>query len=214
VEIARLPGRRFCRASELREGAALDEGRIKSLTGDDVLMARHLYAAPFEFRPQVKLWLASNKLPRVDDRSHAFWRRAKVIPFRRTFDGSARDSALLARLRAEGPGILAWIVEGALAWQREGLPDVAAVTSARDDWRASQDVIAQWAGFALQPADASRTKAAVLYRAFTAWATTEGLSDREPDLGRLASGCAITSPATRVGLATRTAFGLWRVRRV
>ncbi len=179
VEIARLPGRRFVRASELRGGVALDEGRIKALCGSDVIMARGLYQAPFEFTPVGKLWLACNKLPRVDDRSHAFWRRAVVIPFRRTFDGAARDNDLPAKLRAEGPGILNWIIEGALAWQRDGLPHVAAVEVARDDWRVSQDVIGQWAAGALVAHPDGRLKARDAYHAFCAWAASEGLSDRE-----------------------------------
>lgn len=179
VEIAQLPGRRFCCASELRGGATLDEGRIKALSGDDTLMARGLYQAPIEFRSQAKLVLACNKLPAVADNSHAFWRRALVIPFRRTFDGATRDNNLSEKLRAEGAGILNWIIEGAIAWHRDGLPRVEAVEVARDDWRASQDIIAQWADVTLRVDHEGRLKAREAYHTFSAWATAEGLSDRE-----------------------------------
>lgn len=180
VEIARLPGRRFVRASEIRGGAALDEGRVKSITGEDTLIARGLYQSPFEFRSVAKLWLAVNKLPRVDDRGHAFWRRAIVVPFRRTFDGATRDNELMAKLKAEGPGILNWAIEGALLWQRDGLPrDVGAVVEARDTWRESQDLVAQWAATALVAHPDGRLPAAEAYRAFAAWASAEGLTERE-----------------------------------
>jgi putative DNA primase/helicase len=180
VEIARLPGRRFVRASEIRGGVALDEGRLKSITGEDTLSARGLYQSPFEFRSVAKLWLAVNKLPRVDDRGHAFWRRAIVLPFRRTFDGSTRDNRLKDKLQAEGAGILNWLIEGALMWQRDGLPrGVEAADRARDDWRESQDLIGQWAHDHVVSDTAAATKAAQAFAAFKTWATTEGLSDRE-----------------------------------
>lgn len=179
VEIAQLPGRRLACASELRGGAMLDEGRIKALSGDDTLTARGLYQAPFEFKSSAKLVLACNKLPRVDDRSHAFWRRAIVIPFKRTFDGATRDHHLSAKLRAEGSGILNWIIEGAVAWYGEGLPKVAAAEVAKADWRESQDLIAQWADVTLKADSEGRLKASEAYHAFCTWATAEGLSDRE-----------------------------------
>lgn len=179
VEVARLPGRRFVRASELRGGSPLDEGRIKALTGGDVIMARGLYQAPFEFRPCGKLWLACNKLPRVDDRSHGFWRRALVIPFERTFDGADRDDALPEKLQSEGPGILNWIIEGARVWQRDGLPTVTAVEAAKSDWRESQDIIGQWADGVLVACPGARLRAADAYRLFSEWATAEGMSERD-----------------------------------
>lgn len=179
VEIAQLPGRRFCCASELRGGATLDEGRIKALTGDDTLTARGLYQPPFEFKSVAKLILACNKLPHVDDLSHAFWRRAIVVPFNRTFDGANRDNHLAEKLRAEGSGILNWIIEGAVAWHREGLPKVAAVEVAKDRWRASEDIIAQWADAALVANPEGRLKAREAYHVFCEWATAEGLTDRE-----------------------------------
>ncbi|MDP3719345.1 MAG: phage/plasmid primase, P4 family [Acidobacteriota bacterium] len=179
VEIAQLPGVRMAGASEVRDGAMLDEGRIKALSGDDTLTARGLYQAPFEFKSRAKLVLCCNKLPRVDDRSHAFWRRAIVIPFKRTFDGSTRDNSLSEKLRGEGAGILNWIIEGAVDWYREGLPKVAAAEVAKADWRESQDLIAQWADVTLKADTEGRLKASEAFKAFCDWATAEGLSDRE-----------------------------------
>ncbi|MEZ5290168.1 MAG: phage/plasmid primase, P4 family [Vicinamibacterales bacterium] len=176
AEVAELPGTRFVRSSEIREGAYVDEGRLKSFTGGDPISASRKYAHPFVFKPAFKLWLGLNHRPRVSDRSHGFWRRAVLIPFTRTFAG---DTTLEARLRDEAPGILAWLVEAALDWQREGLPRPAASEAARDDWRQSQDLIGQWASGALVADPEGRLPAAEAYKAFCAWAVEEGLSDRE-----------------------------------
>jgi putative DNA primase/helicase len=176
AEIADLPGARFVRASEVREGVHFDEGRIKSLTGGDPVNAARKFGHPFSFRPQFKLWLATNARPRVSDRSHGFWRRARLIPFARTFPG---DKTLEAQLRDEAPGILAMLVDACLQWQAHGLPAHAGAELAREAWREAEDVIAQWADTALVADPAGRLGAAEAFRAFTAWATAEGLHDRE-----------------------------------
>ena len=179
VEIAQLPGRRFVRASELRAGSPIDEGRIKAMTGGDVLKARGLYQMPFEFRPIAKMWLACNSLPRVDDRTFSFWRRAIAIPFTRTFEGASCDPQLSHKLQAEWSGILNWMVKGALAWQREGLPQAEAARAVTQDWRESQDMIGQWASTCLVTHVDGRLKAADAYRRFGAWAEAEALTERE-----------------------------------
>lgn len=176
AEVADLPGTRFVRASEVREGAHLDEGRIKSLTGGDPISAARKFGHPFTFRPEFKLWLGVNHRPRVSDRSHGFWRRAVLIPFSRTFPG---DKRLEQQLRDEAPGILAWLVEAALDWQREGLPRPAASEDARRSWRETEDVIGQWASCSLVADEASQIGAADAFKAFSAWADAQGLSDRE-----------------------------------
>lgn len=176
AEIAELPGTRFVRASEVREGVHLDEGRLKSLTGGDPISAARKFGHPFVFRPAFKLWLGVNHRPRVTDRSHGFWRRAVPIPFGRSFP---IDKRLEGQLRDEAPAILAWLVEAAFDWYRSGLPRPAAAEAARDSWRESEDVIGQWADFALAEAPGARLKASTAFEAFSAWATSEGLSERE-----------------------------------
>jgi putative DNA primase/helicase len=176
AEIADLPGTRFVRASEVREGVHLDEGRLKSLTGGDPISAARKFGHPFVFRPEFKLWLGVNHRPRVTDRSHGFWRRAVPIPFGRTF---GVDKRLEPQLRDEAPAILAWLVSAAAEWYRTGLPRTDAAEAARSEWRDTEDVIGQWAASALAPAPGERLKTSRAFEAFTAWATSEGLTDRE-----------------------------------
>ena len=176
AEIAQLPGVRFVRASELREGAYLDEGRIKGITGGDPVSAAHKFGRPFVFRPSFKLWLGVNHRPRVSDRSHGFWRRAVLIPFTRTF---AVDKTLDRQLRDEAPGILAWLIKAAVDWRRHGLNRPTTVEAAGQEWRASEDLIGQWAALAIEPDPIGRLGAADAYAAFCRWADSEHVSDRE-----------------------------------
>lgn len=139
-DIAKLPARRLVVASEMSESERLNEARIKILTGQDSIPARHLYREWFDFRPQAKFWLACNHRPRVCDDSHGFWRRIRPIPFDQTFEGDRADKDLPAKLQAEGPGILAWLVRGAVEWYSEGLGELPQmVEKATEEYRIASD---------------------------------------------------------------------------
>jgi len=137
-DLARLHGARLVTASESGEGRRLDEATVKEVTGGDTIAARFLYGEHFEFRPAFKLLLVTNHRPRVDGDDDAIWRRLRLIPFDRSFEGH-EDRHLAATLRTELPGILAWAVEGCLAWQRDGLGTASAVTAATRSYRAAED---------------------------------------------------------------------------
>jgi putative DNA primase/helicase len=176
AEIAQLPGVRFARASELAENKYLDEGRIKALTGGDPISCAHKFGRPFRYRPSFKLWLAVNHRPRVSDRSYGFWRRAILVPLTRRF---GIDKTLGRRLRDEAPGVLAWLVEAAMDWQRVGLSRPASVESAGHEWRENEDLIGQWAEVALEAHADGRLGAANAYDAFAKWSQSEHFSDHE-----------------------------------
>lgn len=140
---ARLCGARFVPSIETDKGKKLSEGTIKRLTGGDIVTARELYSRAFDFKPTFKVWLAANDAPRVNDDDEALFRRVRRIGFNRarTAEGS-RDPRIKASLvdhRVSGSAILAWAVEGCLAWQRDGLKTPAAVLASTDAYRAEND---------------------------------------------------------------------------
>jgi putative DNA primase/helicase len=134
ADIAKLVGRRFVTASESGETTQFNVARIKALTGRDPITARLLHKNFFTFQPVGKFWLATNSKPIVRDDSDGFWCRVHLIPFTQSFTGRA-DKTLKDRLREEAPGILAWLVRGALAWQREGLNPPDVVRAATEEYR-------------------------------------------------------------------------------
>lgn len=137
-----LPGARFAKAVEIREGRQLDEARVKAWTGGDTVTLRPLYRNSFSFQPSHKLWLAFNHKPTIGDDSNAMWRRVRLIPFMRTFDSLHADKRLLEKLLAEAPAILNWAIEGCLAWQKEGLKTPNAVEQATKEYEAESDPLA------------------------------------------------------------------------
>lgn len=134
TEIANLQGRRLVVASEVNENTRFDEAKMKSLTGGDKITARFMRQDFFTFTPSHTLWLMGNNQPKVETGGFSFWRRLRLIPFTHTVPEKDRIDNLQERLVAEeGPGILHWIIRGAVDYARDGLntpPQVLAATNA------------------------------------------------------------------------------------
>jgi putative DNA primase/helicase len=179
ADLAALDGKRLVTASESGE-VRLNEPRIKALTGSDPITARYLYGEPFTFTPMAKFILASNTKPIVADNSFGFWRRLKLVPFTRCFDGSARDEHLEDYLKAhEGPGILNWLIAGCRAWLQDGLGEPSAVRDATDEYRTDSNPIADFTAECCEYAVTAVTRASELFAAYGKWADAQGLSRRE-----------------------------------
>jgi P4 family phage/plasmid primase-like protien len=167
-DIAKLVGKRFVTSSESGEAKRLNEARVKALTGRDPITARFLRQEFFTFSPVAKFWLATNFRPVVRDNSVGFWRRMHLIPFTQSFEEKP-DKKLKDRLRDEGTGILARLVRGCLAWQREGLGAPTAVTEATRAYRSDSSPLARFLEErCLLQASASAT-AGELYEAYQRW---------------------------------------------
>lgn len=174
VELADLRGMRLVSTVEAGEGRAWDEVRVKWLTGGDTISARLMYGNPFSFTPTHKFLVAANHKPRVSGTDVGFWRRVHMIPWTVTIPEAARDPDLRAKLRAELPGILRWVVDGAVEWRRTGLRPPPAVLAATQEYRSGEDVIAAFLDDRCELEDGARVVAAALYAEFRTWAERAG----------------------------------------
>lgn len=179
ADIAQLPSRRLVTSSETTDGARLNEARIKMLTGGDPVTAAEKFKAPFTFLPVCKLWLAVNHLPDVKDDSDGFWRRMRVIPFRKQFKGDEIDPMLEKKLAAEMPGILAWMVRGAMAWARDGLTTPQGVVMATDAYRTESDPLNEFLADCCVLHQDAEVGAGPLFKRYGTWADDQGLRGRE-----------------------------------
>ena len=149
TEIADLFGRRMMTAHESSEGAVLREDFIKQATGSDKIKARFMRADFFEFSPTHKLQLLTNHKPVIKSQDYGIWRRVLMVPYQARFGapedvamGTAthvRDTKVAENLRAESKGVLRWVVQGAVAWFREGLNPPDYVMAASGEYQREQD---------------------------------------------------------------------------
>ncbi len=147
-DILRLRGARFVYVGEPDEGSELREGLIKSMTGGDPMPARGLWSkVTVEVVPTWVAFMPTNHRPIVKGDDHAIWRRLLPVPFTRNFDKDKqvkKDPQRAEKLELEAAGILRWCIDGALAYQREGLNPPAKVRAAHDDYRQDMDLLAEW----------------------------------------------------------------------
>jgi putative DNA primase/helicase len=174
-----LKHKRFVSAREAIEGLPLDEARVKAWTGSDDAAVRGMYTPYSEFKPELKLYLCANQKPTVKDDSHGFWRRVHVIVFPNVFDGKAnpKDERLQEKLEAEAPGILKWMVDGSLEWQKHGLNPPAPVTDATAEYQNESDHITPFLDECCELAPDASCGATPLYDEYKRWATARQIPD-------------------------------------
>lgn len=168
-DIARLKGARMVTTVEPNEGVRLNEGLIKQLTGDDAVTARKLYGNEFEFKPEFKLWMATNHKPIIRGTDDGIWRRIHMIPFTVQIPADKVDRQLKSKLEREYPAILRWAVEGCLLWQREGLKQPRAVLDMTREYRREMDVISGFLDDRCEVGEGFSAKSSELYAAYSAW---------------------------------------------
>lgn len=84
-ELARSKGRRFASMQEPGENETLNIGIMKELSGNDRIVARHLFHEAIEFRPCYKMFMCCNHLPHVPSQDGGTWRRIRVVEFKSRF---------------------------------------------------------------------------------------------------------------------------------
>jgi P4 family phage/plasmid primase-like protien len=203
-DLAALIGARLVLCSETEDNTALAESLVKSLVSGDSMAVRQLYAAPVQFTPNFKLVMAGNHKPIVRGNDYGLWRRVRLVPFNRTFSPEERDPHLLAKLKAEIPHILAWMVAGCIAWQRQGLTDTpAAIRQATDAYQVDQDLTGRWLDECTVSLPHGETASGDLYANYKAWSLDNGL--------RPASAVALGRRLSERGYIVRQSHGkrLW-----
>jgi P4 family phage/plasmid primase-like protien len=180
--IADLMGRRFVPTDEVDEGEELAESLVKRLTGNKTLKGRFMRQNPFEFPALFKLWMLANCKPEIQGQDEGIWSRIRLIPFEVFFAAEKRIKGLADILVAEeGPGILRWLVDGCLKWQRIGLAEPEKILDAIKSYRNEQDVIGDFIDqccvcHLTHPTlrDQARVKAGDLYGRYVDWCKENG----------------------------------------
>jgi len=165
TDMAGLRGARFVAAMETEQGRRWAESKVKNLTGGDKIAARFMRQDFFEFFPQFKLFVAGNHKPAIRNIDEAMKRRLHLIPFTITVPPEKRDKHLQQKLLAERDGILAWALEGCLAWQRLGrLDPPQQVLDATDEYFEEEDAIGEFLDEDCQQSAVAREAISAIYQ--------------------------------------------------
>lgn len=182
--LAHLQGKRIVFISETDKGERFSAAQVKELSGGDNINTRNPYGKrEFVFSPSHTVVLLTNNPPHADAGDDAFWQRMCPMVFNMRFISHPDPDNPLHRkaninlddeLDKEASGILSWLVEGCLAWQRDGMQIPACVLKARAEYRKKEDTIGKFideecvVGNALN-GNACEVAAKALYAAYAAW---------------------------------------------
>ena len=181
---ASLAGKRAAISSESRDGQKLDVALIKRHTGGGFMTARFLQGNTFCFEITHKLVLMTNHRPQIDHLDGAMRGRLHMLPFDRTWNRPGvpdpdpnlpnGDKDLARKLAAESEGILAWVVEGAVAYYRDGLEPPTEVQEATRDFFSEADTLGQWLEGCERCDPRAGLRASEAHRHFTQWCAVAG----------------------------------------
>lgn len=175
TDIAGLAGARLVVGSELPKGKSWDEAVLKDLTGGDTMTARFMRGDFFDFVPQMTLMIAGNNMPSLRGVDEALRARMVLVPFAVTIPPEKRDTDLREKLRREGPAILRWAIEGALAWQQRGLDVPPRVAAASTEYLDGEDLLGQFLADETVQSPGEFTFTSELHARFRVWIELQGL---------------------------------------
>lgn len=175
-EIARLAGARVVNIPEPDKQLILSTALVKTLTGRDTITARYLHENSFEFKPQFKLFINTNYLPRITDVSVFSSGRVKVIPFNRHFTEKEQDKALKKKLTRQDSlsGIFNWCLDGLKLMRERGLALPPAVRTAVAEYQHSSDKTARFIEEELEYGPEFEARTADAYARYKVWCAENG----------------------------------------
>jgi len=175
-DIARLKGARLVNMPEPEKGLELNIALIKQLTGGDTYTGRFLHENPVEFKPEFKIFINTNHLPRTADNTIFTSERVKLIPFNRHFLPEEQDTGLKKLFRKDDSksGILNWLIEGYRMLIADGLSLPDKVKTAISEYEQAGDIFGNFCTETLCQAEGNRLKTSILYERYKPWAKTNG----------------------------------------
>lgn len=139
-----IKGKSLNLMSELSENALVADGGFKTLIStEEPIMLSAKYKPTEMYRPSAKHVIATNNLPRLNDKTAAPFNRLLILPMDRIIPKEKQDRALQDKLLAEMPAIFAWALEGAARLvQRGGVwPEPARSRELLAEYREDQNPI-------------------------------------------------------------------------
>lgn len=143
---------RFGSMQEPDEGATINTGLMKELTGNDKMFIRGLYEAGEEFKPQFSLVLLCNHKPKMTSDDEGTWRRMVVIDFIAKFvEGTPngpyefrRNTDLVHSFPYWAPWFFAMLTQFYKVYKTEGLIVPKEVAEATKEYRKDSDAYAMF----------------------------------------------------------------------
>lgn len=180
--VVRLAGDiRLVVCDEPPKRATWDGNRIKQVTGSKITARGHNAKTEITFTPHFQLIVECNGLPKMPGDDRGFRRRFKLYPWLKTYGKTQglvdEDPAIVkARLLGELPGILNWMIAGAVDWLNERkIPEPMMAKRATESFWDDTSPMGSWLKDCCDLSDPdARVGATELYQHFRAYRIAAG----------------------------------------
>lgn len=174
-----LPGARAYIATEPGARDVLSAKKIKGLTGGDKRTSRANYGDFFEWVPRGMPLLSCNRTPKIKDEDEGTRRRLVFLPFDVNLRALPRDKQrdqgeVEAQMRAQGSGILNWLIEGYQDFMEQGIAMPEAMEKLKSNLLEAADPVGVFIDEMTQKDAAGRLNVSDFYKVHEAWCEREG----------------------------------------
>ena len=199
---AAIFGYRVMTLSEPPMHADLNTTKLKQLSGGDSITGRLPYGREeISFTPECSLWLMTNHALEIAD--EAVWRRMKFFQFSHSWEGADEMPALRTALTQDPSELrlaLAWMIEGAKAWNREGWGDTSTWAEITAEEKSKHSVVERWLtdSVAITRSAADEFSHADMMASFTMWLSMVG--EDKPSMSKMALRDECEAACIRAGM--------------
>lgn len=85
---------------------------LKAYTSGDAMSFQRKYLEAVEVIPSAKIMIATNQLPKFQDKSQGIWRRMLFVPFEKVYAEDEQNKNLADELAKGLPGVFNWALKG------------------------------------------------------------------------------------------------------
>ena len=193
-ELESVKHARFVSMSEPEKTDEIYVGKLKQMTGGDKMTTRGLFKETSQFKPQFKMILMCNDLPKLAGNDGGIWRRIEVVNYISTFTDKPRpceadpyqyfaDEQLSAKLEQWKLLFMIQLLDkyrdyNKLPEDGGGTQPPPEVKEATGQYRSSNDIIANWMEDCVEESD-DVTPFDELFSAWERWCDEEGYTNKQ-----------------------------------
>ena len=188
-ELESIKHARFVWMSEPEKTDTIYVGKLKLMSGGDKMTTRGLYKETTQFKPQFKIILMCNELPKLGGNDGGIWRRIEVVEYISKFMDDPRpspanphqykaDEQLSKKLEQWNVLFMVKLLEKYCRYNKEGTLPPKEVKDQTKAYRTSNDIIANWMDVDLDECE-EFCGFDELYDAWERWCDEEGYHSKQ-----------------------------------
>lgn len=176
--LAELVGKLVNIATESQSKAEVYESTLKRLASGEPIKVDRKFKNPFTFISNCKHIYCLNNLPRVTDKTDAFYRRIIPIPFNHQVRREDQILRFDRELASEAPGILNWMISGLLRLRASGwrFSQSPQINSLLDEYRKDNNNVLSFVEECCEILSNITITNQEIYDRYSQWCKTSGTS--------------------------------------